>query len=982
MLLKRCILAVCLLVIPVLQVFSQVKFTPEFVSAESRAWADSVLKTLNYHQKIGQLFMVDAYSNRDSVHIRQIERMIDSLHIGGIIFFQGGPVRQALQTNHYQKRSKVPLMIGIDGEWGLNMRLDSTIRFPRQMTLGAGSTPELVYEMGVEIGRQCRRMGIHVNFAPAVDINNNPRNPIINSRSFGEDPNHVALLGKSYMKGMQDEKVLACAKHFPGHGNTDTDSHYSLPVITSGTEQLDSIELIPFAKLISDSLASVMVAHLYIPALDSTINLASTLSSAVVTDLLQEKMGFGGLIFTDALNMKGVANYYPPGEADWYALLAGNDVLLYSEDVSKGIERIHLGIQNCEITQEDIDAHVYKILMAKYWAGLNHPAVIDTSNLIADLNTSEARWLNYRLYDNSVSLLRNKNEILPLSALEKDCIASIVINDTLNNPFQDMLNRYAKVEKFVLPKDVSKKYADSLLRSLDCYERVIVSIHNTSTNASRNFGITDSIKYVIEKINKNKNSILCVFGNPYVLSMFNKLEEQQTLVLSYEDTYLPQYLTAQKIFGASPFSGKLPVSPVGLYTRGMGISPAIVPMVKYTVPEDAGVSSFRLNVIDSIIYPAIRDTAMPGCQVLASKNGKVFYNNAFGHHTYDKSRPVKITDLYDIASVTKIASTALAAMLLVDKHKLDIDAKASKYLPELRHSNKKDITVKEIMAHQAGLQSWIPFYKSTVDSTGLDTTVYSYQIKENYTTPVAEGLYILDSYKDSIWNRIIQSHVEPAGKYVYSDLGLLILQKIIEKISGKPLDEYCQEQFYTPLGLHNMSFHPLKNHTLSVIIPTEDDTVFRKRLVHGYVHDPAAAMMGGVAGHAGLFSNAQSLGVIMQMLLNDGNYGGRQFIRRETVELFTRQAYPGTANRRGLIFDKPDPGSSGNNGPTAGSASPLTFGHTGFTGTAAWADPQSGFVYVFLSNRVHPSSASNKLAKLNIRTEVMDAFYKAMNPSE
>ncbi len=951
---------------------------PVYDTPETRHWADSVLNQLSYRQKIGQLFMVDTYSNRDEAHKAIIKNLIDSSYIGGLIFFQGGPIREAVLTNYYQSVSKVPLMIGMDAEWGISMRLDSTIRFPRQMTLGAANQPDAVYKMGKEVALECRRMGIHVNFAPSVDINNNPSNPVINSRSFGEMKENVSILGSMYMKGMQDNKVLACGKHFPGHGNTDTDSHFSLPLVNSDKTELDSTELMPFRNLINDGLGSMMIAHLYIPALDTTQNLPSTLSVPVVKDLLQKEMGFNGLIFTDALNMKGVTKYFAPGDLELKALQAGNDVLLYSEDVKKAIDRIHLGIQNCEITQEEIDLHVHKILMSKCWVGLNHYTPIDTTNLVNDLNN--ASWLNYRLYEPSVTLLRNKNNLVPLGPYYRDCIASIAINDTLKNPFQLMLNRYAKVDCYSLSRDASTKTIDSLVELMSDYDRVIVSIHNTSTNASKNFNITESISYAVKKLSHSRKSVLCVFGNPYVLGKLEELNHEECLILAYEDTYLPQYLAAQKIFGAQEFSGRLPVSPASMYATGNGLSVTTTGRLKYTFPEETGIASSSLNSIDTIVKKAIADTVFPGCQVLVGLNGKVIYNKSFGYHRYDHTMPVKNTDLYDIASVTKMAATGLAVMLLADKHKIDPDAKVSKYLPELRKSNKRDLTIRQVLSHQAGLVSWIPFYKNTIDSNGYKPGIYSDKQEKGYCWQVAENLFIAENYADTIWQTIINSPVENIGKYVYSDLGLLIMQRVVEKVSNKSLDDYVNDNFYKPLGIWQTCFNPHDKFDSAVIIPTEIDTLFRKQEVHGFVHDPAAAMLGGVAGNAGVFSNAQSLAVIMQMLLNDGTYGGKRFLKKETVEAFTRQAYPASANRRGMVFDKPE--EPGKSSPAAKDASSLAFGHTGFTGTCAWADPTNGLIYVFLSNRVYPDAANNKLAKLNIRTDIMQVVYDALKDAK
>lgn len=958
-------------------VFAQ-KPAPCFYSPAAAHWADSLLNQMDERAKIGQLFMIDAFSNKDSAHVAFINQLIDSFQIGGLIFFQGGPVRQAMLTNDYQKRSKVPMLIGIDGEWGLSMRLDSTIRFPRQMTLAAGSNKESVLKMGVEIARQCQRLGIHINFAPDVDINNNPDNPIINSRSFGENKHKVAEFGIAYMTGLQQGGVLACAKHFPGHGDTNTDSHQALPLVTASKTRLDSLELFPFKKLINKGVASVMVAHLSIPELDTTKGLAASLSKQVVNDLLVDSLGFSGLIFTDALNMKGVADFYPSGELELKALLAGNDVLLYSSDVAKSCTRIHFAIQNCEIEQDVIDRKVKKILMAKYWAGLNNSKAVEMKNLISDLNSAQGAWLDFNLYDNAPTLLKNTNQILPLNPYNRDCFASIVLNDTVNNAFQQQLSAYAKVDRYQMQKEASNAAIDSLISELVKYDHVILSVHNTSINASKNFGLSTQMIAMIEKVSALKGSVVCVFGNPYILGKLKGLKEYSAIIEAYEDTYLPQMQVAQKVFGAMKFQGHLPVSVPEVFKLDEGLQTNAIGKLKFTLPEAVGMKSDQLNKIDSLVAYGISEKMFPGCQVVVAVRNNVIYNKSFGKPTYESNTLVKKDDVYDIASVTKIASTAIALMHLYDKHKIDPEARASKYLRILKHTNKRNITVKQLMAHEAGLQAWIPFWKDVVDSTGPKPEYFKKQAEADFTIQVADSLFLNDSFPDDIWHRILESDVEPPGNYVYSDLGIIILQKIVEKISGKPIDEYVTDFLYKPIGLSETGYIPRTWIKKDRIIPTEYDSAFRKTLVQGFVHDPAAAMMNGVAGHAGIFTSAQSLAVIMQMLLNKGEYGGVRFIKKETIEKFTAKAFPEGTNRRALIFDRPD-AALGENGPTAISASDKAFGHAGFTGTCAWVDPKSDLIYIFLSNRVYPTATNNKLAKSNLRTEIMQVVYDAMD---
>jgi len=958
-------------------------YVPIFETPASIAWADSMISKLTYEQKIGQLFMVDAFSNRDSVHVNAITDLITNYHIGGVIFFQGGPLREANLTNYYQSISNVPLLVGIDGEWGLSMRLDSTIRFPRQMTLGAAGNDSLIYKMASEIGRQCKRIGIHLNFAPVADINNNPLNPVISSRSFGESRERVTASSVAYLKGLQEHNVMACGKHFPGHGNSDSDSHFTLPIINQSAVEMDSVELYPFKKLISEGITSMMVAHLYIPAYDTINNLAATLSPNITTGLLRDTLGFHGIVFTDALNMKGVADFYPSGELELKALLAGNDVLLYSSNVPVAWTRLHYAIQNCEIDQALIDSKVRKILMSKYWVGLNVKSVVDTVNLYQDLNTPEANFLCKKLFENAITLVHNDEKLIPFGDFGNSKIASIVINDTLNNPFQEMLKNYCNPDVFRMSKDIPAKHFDSLVSALSAYEYVILSVHNTSTKATSGYGISDQTGEMITRLKGKLKLITVVFGNAYTLTRIPGSELPGTLVLAYEDTYWPLYYTAQALFGAAHFNGKIPVTPGNGIAPGTGIAMNDkYSRLRFSSPLEAGFRDIRFDKVDTLAMKAINDKAIPGCQVLVAWKGNIIYQKSFGNFLYsDSLGKVENTDLYDIASVTKIAATALALMKLEEEGKIDIHKKASKYLHELKKTNKKDLVISDILTHQAGLKSWIPFYKATLENGKPAYNIYHPEKDVNYSVHVSDSLYMLNSYPEKVWEEIEASPLGEKGKYEYSDLGMLIMQKLVEEVTGQPLDQYLERQFYEPLGLHRLLFNPANKIPLTEIVPTEIDTAFRQTLVHGYVHDPAAAMLGGVAGNAGLFSDAGSLAVIMQMLMNQGEYGGRRYFKPETIQQFTSRFQKQGNNRRGLVFDKPEPDKT-KNGPTAQSASPATFGHTGFTGTAAWADPTNDLVYIFLSNRVYPTSANNKLAQGNYRTDIMQAVYDVIrNPA-
>jgi beta-glucosidase-like glycosyl hydrolase/CubicO group peptidase (beta-lactamase class C family) len=951
---------------------------PAFINSIAYHWADSVLRTMSVEEKIGQLFMVQVQSGWPQRDLDSLASIISKYHIGGLIVFKGGPIKQAQTINRYQSLAKVPLLVSIDGEWGLSMRMDSTIRFPRQMTLSSMNNDSLIYKMGVEIARQCKRMGIHVNFAPDIDINNNPQNPVISTRSFGEDKFQVSTKALQYMNALQDNHILACGKHFPGHGDTDIDSHLSLPVINKSQHELDTLEIYPFQQLIKNGLSSVMTGHLNIPQIDKEENAPASLSKSIVSGWLKDKLDFQGIIMTDALNMKGVvSSTAKPGDIELKALLAGNDILLMSENVPQAFEKIIKSVEKRKIRQNDLDERVRKILMVKHWVGLNNYTPIDTTNLFLDLNTADAHYLNYQLYEGAITLLENKEQTLPFTNVIQRKIASLEINDTLNNVFQQTLNLFSEVSTYGISKDASAAVLDSIIATLSGYEYVIISLHNTTTKPQLNYGITDAMNKAIDHLSARTKVVVCLFGNAYCLTKLSLNENVKSLIISYEDTYLPQYLTAQALFGAISIRGTMPVSPVLKYPRGKGMALlSAEDVLKYTLPEEIDIDEQCLNKVDSIVLDAIKRKAMPGCQVFASVKGKVIYNKSFGTTTYDSACSVTNDMLYDVASVTKISSTALAAMWLYEKGLLDVHQTISYYLPEYEKTNKATITLDEMMSHRAGLQAWIPFYKQAIGKNGkLMKNYFSSTKHGDYAIQVTDSLFMNVKFSAKIEKQIKDSPLSEKGKYVYSDLGMLILQKIIERQATKKIDVLVRDEFYDPLNLTRLTFNPLDKFEKDEIVPTEIDTIFRKTVIQGFVHDPAAALYGGVAGNAGVFSNAQNMGLLMQMLLNKGMYGGKQFLKEETINYFNAVHFDG--NRRGFIFDKPETDVS-KASPCCKSASSATFGHQGFTGTCTWADPETEMVYVFLSNRVYPTASNSKLSELNVRTKVQQVFYDCL----
>ena len=933
------------------------------------AWVNAKMQSLSLDEKLGQLFMVAAYSNKGESHKNEILKLVKDEAIGGLIFFQGTPEKQALLTNYYQQAAQTPLWIAMDAEWGLNMRLDQTFKFPWPLTVGAIQDSSWAYAYGKAIANHAKRLGVHVNFAPVVDINTNPNNPIINARSFGENPQRVTEMSTAYMRGLQENGVMACAKHFPGHGDTDSDSHKTLPTVGHNLERLEAVELYPYRQLAQSGLGSVMIAHLNVPALDASGS-SSSLSKPVL-NFLRNDVGFDGLVFTDALNMKAVANRFAPGEVDLQALLAGNDVLLFAEDVPLAKAKIKEALKNNQITEAQIDARVRKILRAKHWLGAHEKKFINPVNLEADLNDERSAILNRKLFEKATTVLANHDKTIPIRELGGKKIACITAGTEVGETFVKTLKNYAQVDHF----SYSRSSENEILTALADYDLVIFGLYTSNKNPWKSYKIDPAVRAFVKKTTLQNDVVVDIFANPYSLKDFPEAERAQALIMSYQNHPDAEAVAAQIIFGALGAQGRLPVTASPSFEEGYGFPTPVTGRMGYGLPGEVGLEARELAKIDLLVEEAILKGATPGAQVLVARKGKVVYNKSFGHHTYAKNRPVEPTDIYDLASITKIAATVPVFMKLVEQGQIDLDKTVGDYLPKAKGTNKEDLVLRDILTHQARLQAWIPFYLETMENKNYLPRFYSETRSFDFPYTVSENLYSNRFMRDTILTKVLNSDLRSVKEYKYSDLGYYLFLEIVEQQLGRPLNQIVHEQIYRSLGAYTMGFRPLESFPQNRIVPTEDDKVFRKSLLQGYVHDQGAALLGGVGGHAGLFSNANDLAKLMQMYIQKGEYAGIQYFDSVTVNEFTRCQFCDDDNRRGIGFDKPQLEGPG---PTCGCVSSNSFGHSGFTGTLAWGDPDEEIVYVFLSNRVYPDASNRKLITLSTRTRIQKVIYDAI----
>ncbi|MEY3375843.1 MAG: hypothetical protein RL463_147 [Bacteroidota bacterium] len=937
-------------------------------------WADSVLKSLNEEQKIAQLIMVrlssiDLRTRKISFYDSTVERDIKKYNIGGICLFQGAPVKQANLVNYYQSIAKTPILIAIDGETGVGMRLDSVANLPKMMMLGAMRDSSIVYTYGQWVAEQCKQMGIQINFAPVADVNNNPNNPVINDRSFGENKDKVANMAIQYMLGMKDGGIMGSGKHFPGHGDVDVDSHLALPQISKSRKQLDELELYPFKKLFDAGVGSAMVGHLFIPVIDSTPNRGSSVSEKAITGLLKNELGFKGIVFTDALEMKGVTDAYPNGAAGVEAIIAGVDMMCLPGEVSTVIAKTKEAIAAKRISWEQIDAHVMKVLETKYETGLSNWKSVPTEGLTARLN-EKSNAIKQLVAEKAITLAKYEDpNSFPLAANKLGRYALIDIAKNKSTAFSFEMRKNYNADVFLFDHGKSQAEADSLFEFLNThYEKIIVAIHELPRYPANNFNMSKAAIGLVNKLSKSLPTNIFIFGNPYAAKSFC---ESKNIIACYDDDPITHRVAANMMLGQQSPEGRLPVSVCPTMPAGTGYSISTSPSA-INVKQDAALSK-----VDSIINDALAKKAAPGMVLMAFKNGKVVAQKTYGRTSYKNGTPAGIETVYDMASVTKICATTLSVMKLVDEEKININQPLGNYLPWVKGSDKENLIIKDILLHQAGLKAWIPFYKEIADSITMKALpgYFSKKADNTYGVKVDDSLYMRSDWVDTMYKRILLSPVDAKRQYVYSDNDFILLGEVVKSVSGLSIDQYAAKYFYRPLGLRSTGFNPTTSIDKATIAPTEQDPYFRQRLVRGYVHDPGAAMFGGIAGHAGLFSNAYEIGILMEMVMNGGVINGKRYISSNTVKMFT--TYQSDISRRGLGFDKAEKDNAKRAVayPTL-NTSALAFGHTGFTGTCAWADPEKGIVFVLLANRVHPT-ASNTFGDLNVRGKVMEEIFKA-----
>jgi beta-N-acetylhexosaminidase len=942
-----------------------------FVCAQpgKQKWVDSVFNQLTEVEKIGQLFVFPLSSHIEDGKTERIERDLKAGNLGGLLFTGGHPVNQVSLTNRFQQASKVPLLIAMDASEGLGHRLDSTLAFPDPLALGAIDSDSLIFEMTREISRELKLLGVHLNVGPTANLLDPSENTYTTDR-YGEDRNMVTSKLMTHLRGMQENGIISCAREFQVHGVTLTDLKKGMPSLRIF---VDSASTSTFNKLIARKIGAVMPGPSQIPVFyeKKKIRQKNKFSSAMLTsfftgDWLKRQLNYQGLIVIDIRALEKATGKDRIADGEMLAFKTGNDLIITDNNPATSIRKIRKLIRKDKAYEDLLNRTVRRILSAKYDAGLNTTSPISSDNLMAKLNTPEAKVLQQRMFRASVTVVKNDKNAIPVQVLENKRIATISLGDTIGiKPFTDVVAKYVFAKKIVL-RERDSVAMNSVINEYD----QVIAVVTPSTSKT----LLEKFLQQISAGKKEGQIIFADLGSPYLKNYVSSME---TVITVFDDSPEVKRTVPQLIFGAEKSSGVFPIT-IGNRQPGSQILTPSLKRLAYSIPEDVSMSSKTLKKIEGIAHEAISISGTPGCYVFVAKDGKVIYEKSFGYFTYDKLTPVTDSTIYDLASVTKVSATLQAVMFLYDRGLLDLNKKASFYLPELKNSNKKDFTVKDILTHQAGLWPFIPFYVQTMKDNNYLPGFYSDKPSLEYPRMVANKMYTYGAMPDSLWSWAIKGKIREKPPrtpfdYKYSDIGFYIMQHLSERLLNQPLEDFVSQNLYEPLGAYTTGYLPLLRFPASRIAPTEDDKTFRKTLLVGTVHDPGAAMHGGIAGHAGLFSTANDLGKLGQMLLQEGYYGGYQYYKPETVRLFSQRAYE--SNHRGLGWAKSIP--SDPSSPTSLFASPKTFGHTGYTGTCIWIDPEFNLVYIFLSNRVHPD-ISTKLLSANIRSRIQDVIYQSI----
>ncbi len=932
----------------------------------------SVLDRMTLEEKIAQLLILRVNSTDNEQYNKEFVKLVARVQPGGVCFFKGNPTAEALLTRRLQAVSNVPLFVSIDGEWGPAMRLDSCVAFPRQMTLGALSeeNDSLIYQMGLEVAEQCKAVGINLNFAPCIDINNNSRNPVINSRSFGENRDKVCRKAALYMHGMQDGGIVTSLKHFPGHGDTESDSHLALPTIRKSRIDLDEMELYPYRQLIKENPDMVMVGHLNIPALDTTKKSVSSLSYTIVSQLLKKELGYNGLIITDGMEMKGVRNQNRfEGDVEIRALLAGADILLLPGETDSVISAIKRAVEEGVISEDLINERCLRVLQFKESHGITNYTSTNSKEIIKWLNRSEAVWVNRQIEEKALTLLKNDDDMLPLNAKTVGNTAFLCVDrKAYQSEYKRIVGEY-NLPYFYMDKKISTKEQANIITKLAPYKQIIVAFGGSNQLGGSGYGIDMSSVKLLNRLAKEKQVILIHLGNPYALNYFDSLTNYRAVIDAYQFTPSTVAAAMKACFGQIVCEGTLPVS-INEYPAGSGI------LMSKSVENFSVLPENITQQLDKMLQDGIQNHIYPGCEVIALHHGQPIYHKAFGYLDYNRQEKVTPQTMYDIASLTKVAATTLAVMKLYDNGEIHLTDRIGKYVPYLAGTDKANLTLEELLTHTSGMPAFIPFYKSIQGNEKYLRASKS----ENFSIQVADNLYLRNDYPDTIRYKVAHCKLKEK-KYEYSDLNFLLLKDMVENVTMMPIEQFLAETFYQPMGLSHTSFKPLQHgFHKKEIAPTEKDGTFRKQLVHGYVHDQTSALMNGNAGNAGLFSTAEEIGAIFLMLQNGGMYDGERYLSESTVAEFTKMHHLHGCQVRGFGFHTPK--ATGTSSIVPAAASTHIFGHQGFTGTVVWCDPKEELIFVFLSNRVCPDAEPNNLAKSGIRLKAHELIYKGIGNRE